>query len=179
MDKKNNLIWIDLEFSGLDFEKDTILEIATIITDSDLNILEYGPNIAINTEEKVLKNMDQWNTEHHKKSGLYQKCLENKISMKQAERKTLEFLKKFAEKKSSPICGNSVGQDRRMLAKDMPKLEDFFHYRSIDISTIKELSQRWNMDIEKFKKDKTHTALRDIEESIDELKYYKKNIFKK
>ena len=179
MNKKNNLIWIDLEFSGLDFKKDKILEIATIITDENLNILATGPNIAIKTSEKILKNMDSWNKKTHKKSKLWENCLDSKISLKEAEKITLEFLKKWTKKNSSPLCGNSVGQDRRMLFKDMPELEKYLHYRIIDVSTIKELSQRWNLKLEKFKKEETHTALRDIEESIEELKYYKKNIFRK
>ena len=176
--KEKNLIWIDLEFSGLDFKDDKILEIATIITDEDLNILEYGPNIAIKTKKKYFDNADEWNKNMHEKTGLKKKCLESKISMKKAEGETLKFLEKWTKKSSSPLCGNSVGQDRRMLFEDMPELEKYFLYRIIDVSTIKELSQRWNLKLEKFKKEETHTALRDIEESIEELRYYKKNIFK-
>jgi oligoribonuclease len=177
--KEDNLIWIDLEFSGLDFKNDKILEIATIITNQNLNILEYGPNIAIQTEEKYFDNADEWNKKMHQKTGLKKKCLNSLVSMKEAEKKTLDFLKNWTKKNSSPMCGNSVGQDRRMLFKDMPELEKYFHYRIIDVSTIKELSERWNMDLTKFKKEGSHTALRDIEESIEELRYYKRNIFDK
>ncbi|PID83167.1 oligoribonuclease [Candidatus Campbellbacteria bacterium] len=178
--KEENLIWIDAEFSGLDKNKDRIIEIAVLVTNSNLKIQAIGPNIAIKTPKKILNNMDKWNTEHHTESGLVEKCLKSKITTKQAEKKILDFLEKWTLPQTSPLCGNSIGQDRIMILKDMPKLAKYFHYRSIDVSTIKELSQRWykNKYIA-MKKKQTHTALSDIEESIDELKYYKKNVFKK
>lgn len=178
MNKKDNLIWIDLEFSGLDFKNNDILEIATIVTDKDLNILEKGPNIAIKTKKDILESMDDWNKKTHSNSGLVTKCLESSTALKEAENETLDFLKKWTQKGESPICGNSIGQDKRMLLKYMPELSEHFHYRVIDVSTIKELSQRWDLGLEKFKKEETHTALHDIEESIEELKYYKDKIFK-
>jgi len=178
--KKNNdnLIWIDLEFSGLDFKTNTILEIATIVTDKNLNILAIGPNIAIKTSKKILDNMDKWNKKHHKDSGLIEKCLNSNISLEEAEQKTLNFLKKYVDEFTSPLCGNSIGQDRRMLYKNMSTLEKFFHYRVIDVSTLKELAKRWAPNLEPFKKKETHTALSDIKESIEELKYLRKNFIK-
>ncbi len=176
-DKKNNLIWIDLEFSGIDFKTNQILEIAVMITDYNLNILTIGPNLAIKTNPEILNNMDKWNTKHHNKTGLIEKCLKSSITMQKAESEVLSFLKKWTLAETSPLCGNSVGQDKRMLYKNMPELESYFHYRIIDVSTIKELSKKWYPNLPKFKKENTHNALNDIQESIEELKYYKKNIF--
>ncbi len=179
MNKENNLIWIDLEFSGLDFKKDRIMEIAVLVTDEQLNILAKGPNLAIKTPKEILENMDRWNLEHHGETGLIKKCLKSKITMEDAEKKVLDFLKEWSAEGQSPLCGNSVGQDRRMLYKDMPELEKWFHYRIIDVSTIKELTQRWYPKLKRFKKVGAHSALSDIEESLEELKYYKKKVFKK
>ncbi len=179
MRKEDNLIWVDLEFSGLDFSKDRILEIAVIVTDKNLRILKIGPNIKIKTNKTILDNMDDWNLEHHKKTGLIEACLKSEIEMKEAEKIILNFLKDWTLPQTSPICGNSICQDRRMLAKDMPELEKYFHYRMIDVSTIKELYKRWYPKKKTFEKENKHSALDDIKESIEELKFYKKGIFKK
>lgn len=173
-----NLIWIDLEFTGLDFKTDHILEIATIVTDSNLNVLATGPNISIKTDSKILIEMDEWNTKHHGNSGLVKKCLDSNVSMSDAEKKTLDFLSNWTILGESPLCGNSVCSDRRMLYKNMPQLEKYLHYRNIDVSTVKILAHEWYPELAEFKKVETHTALSDIQESIEELKYYRKNIFK-
>lgn len=176
---KENLVWIDLEFTGLDYANNQILEIATIITDKDLNILATGPNLAIQTEKNILDNLDQWNTETHGKSGLLQKCLDSKTTMKMAEAETLDFIEKWAEQGEALLCGNSVCSDRRMLYKNMPRIEKFLSYRNINVTTVKKLAHNWYPELPNFEKKETHTALLDITESIEELKYYRENIFKK
>lgn len=175
---KDNLVWIDLEMTGLDPEKETIIEIATVVTDKDLNILAKGPNLAIYQEKSVMDAMDEWCTEHHGASGLTERVLNSSISMEQAEQETIDFLAQYVPAGASPICGNSVGQDRRFLYRYMPKLETFFHYRYIDVSTIKELAKRWQPEaLEGFQKSGTHLALDDILESIGELQHYRSTIF--
>lgn len=181
MDKTTNLIWMDLEFSGLDFNKNTILEIATIATDKDLNILKEGPQIVIGYSKKDLDKIlgdCEWCQEHFKESGLIEKILQSNTSLKEAQKQTLEFVKKFVKKDQSPLCGNSICQDRRVLAKDMPTLENFFHYRNVDVSSFKELLKRWYPDSKEPVKRKSHRAMDDIKESIDELKFYKQSFFK-
>ena len=172
-----NLVWIDLEMSSLDPENGVILEIATIITDDDLEILEEGPNIAINHSEKILDGMDEWNQSHHQASGLLDRVKASPYDSRQAEEETLAFISKYCREGKSPLCGNTVWQDRRFLVKHMPCLEDFFHYRIIDVSTIKELVKRWYPSLPRFPKKKSHLALSDIRESIKELRYYRKQIF--
>jgi oligoribonuclease len=173
------LVWMDLEMTGLDPECDSIIEIATIITDSDLNIVAEGPEIAVHHEASRFALMDAWNQEHHTKSGLWQKVLDSKISLPEAEEETLAFLKRFVGAKESPLCGNSVWQDRRFLARHMPKVDTHLHYRLIDVSTIKELSRRWYRENVKFTKEKgLHRALEDIRESVDELRFYRHKIFR-
>jgi oligoribonuclease len=176
---KGSLIWLDLEMTGLDSERHTILEIGTIITDSALKVLAEGPAIAIHQPEAVLKNMDSWCVEHHGKSGLTEACRTSRFSMAQAETRTLQFLKKHLKPDASPLCGNSIGQDRRFLIKYMPKLNAFFHYRNVDVSSIKELVHRWYpRSAYAPEKKKSHLVLDDIRESIDELKHYRRTVFK-
>ncbi|WP_452600473.1 oligoribonuclease [Rhodanobacter aciditrophus] len=175
---EDNLIWIDLEMTGLEPETDTIIEIATIVTDKDLNVLGKGPNLAIHQEKAVMDAMDEWCTEHHGASGLTERVLNSPISMEEAEAQTIAFLEQYIPAGKSPICGNSVGQDRRFLYKYMPKLEAYFHYRYLDVSTLKELAKRWKPEaLEGFEKTGAHLALDDIIESIEELKHYRKTIF--
>ena len=176
MDKK--LIWIDLEMTGLNAEKHVILEIATIVTDDELEILAEGPSIAINCSEDILNNMEEWSRRHHKESGLLDRVKKSNFDCRSAEKMTLNFLNEHCIKGESPLCGNSVWQDRRFLIKYMPELEDFLHYRVIDVSSIKELASRWLPSLPLFEKDKAHLASSDIKESINELRYYRHNIFR-
>ena len=176
MNKKTNLIWIDLEMTGLVPEKDIIIEIATVVTDADLNVLAEGPSLAIHQDNKYLESMDEWNTRQHTKSGLVQRVKESEISVNEAEKQTLDFVMKYVDPDTSPMCGNSICQDRRFLYNYMPKLEKFFHYRHIDVSTLKELAVRWKPDVvsTSFKQSK-HLALSDIYDSINELKHYREH----
>ncbi|MFR0690995.1 oligoribonuclease [Enterobacterales bacterium AE_CKDN230030158-1A_HGKHYDSX7] len=179
MQNPQNLIWIDLEMTGLDPDKDVIIEMATIVTDSELNILEEGPVIAVHQSEELLAGMDEWNTRQHGQSGLTQRVRESTISAAEAEAMTIAFLEKWVPKRSSPICGNSICQDRRFLYRHMPKLEGYFHYRNLDVSTLKELAARWAPAVrDGFKKGNTHLALDDIRESIAELRYYREHFIK-
>ncbi|MCQ2062947.1 MAG: oligoribonuclease [Fibrobacter sp.] len=173
-----NLVWMDLEMSGLDPEKDVILEIATIVTDGDLNVLAEGPVIAIHQNENVFEGMDEWNTKHHNASGLVDRCRHSRYSLADAEQETLRFIKPFTEKTKNVLCGNSITQDRRFLYKYMPEISNWLCYRNIDVSSIKELTFRWYPKLAEFQKDKCHEALSDIRESIAELAYYRKTIFK-
>lgn len=176
---KNNLIWIDLEMTGLRPETDHILEIATIITDSRLDILAEGPVIAIHQPAEILAGMDEWNTTHHTTSGLIQRVRESTVTPAQAEAETLAFVSQWVPSGESPICGNSIGQDRRFLYRHMPELEKYFHYRNLDVSTIKILAQRWAPAImEGLVKSEKHLALDDIRESIAELRYYREHFFR-
>lgn len=172
-----NLIWIDLEMTGLDTDNDYIIEVATIITDSQLNFLAEGPAIAIHQDDSVLQTMDEWNTKQHTKSGLINRVQTSKNTTADAERMTLEFLEKFVKPNSSPMCGNSICQDRRFMHRLMPKLEQFFHYRNLDITAIKEVIKRWYPDGKQFDKESSHLAMDDIRESIDELRFYRENYF--
>ncbi|WP_417526825.1 oligoribonuclease [Marinomonas shanghaiensis] len=175
---EENLVWIDLEMTGLDPETDTIIEIATVVTDKYLNVLAKGPNLAIHQDKAVMDAMDEWCTKHHGDSGLTARVLSSMISMEQAEEETIKFLANYVPAGKSPICGNSVGQDRRFLYRYMPKLEAFFHYRYLDVSTVKELAKRWKPEaLEGFSKSGSHLALDDILESIGELKHYRKTMF--
>jgi len=175
---KDNLVWIDLEMTGLNPDTDKIIEIATIVTDSDLNILAEGPQFVIHQSDAALDAMDEWCTEHHGNSGLTARVKASNISCAQAEQETLDFLKKWVPAGAAPLCGNSIGQDRRFMVKHMPTLEAYFHYRSIDVSTIKELGRRWAPEmVAAHKKTGTHLALQDIKESISELQHYQKHFF--
>ena len=174
--KRDNLIWIDLEMTGLDTDNDKIIEIATLVTDKELNVLAEGPVLAVHQSDALLEGMDEWNTEHHNNSGLVARVKESRISEMQAQAQTLDFLKEHVEAGMSPMCGNSICQDRRFLANYMPELEAFFHYRNLDVSTLKELARRWKPEIlPGFKKDNKHLALDDIRESIAELQYYREH----
>ncbi len=174
MNKDTNLIWIDLEMTGLLPEKDVIIEIATIVTDADLNILAEGPSLAIHQSSEILAGMDEWNTEHHTNSGLVKRVKESNISTRNAEKQTIEFLSKYVNESMSPMCGNTICQDRRFLYNYMPELEKFFHYRHIDVSTIKELLVRWKPEKKMIREGESqHLALADIRDSIDELKHYR------
>lgn len=175
----SHLIWIDLEMTGLDCDTDLIIEIASIVTDKNLNILAQGPVLAIHQSDAALKAMDQWNQTHHGSSGLIDRVKASKINELEAERMTIEFLQLWVTANKSPICGNSICQDRRFLCRYMPKLERYFHYRNLDVSTLKELASRWAPEIkEGFNKKSTHQALDDILESIEEMKYYREHFIK-
>lgn len=174
----DNLIWVDLEMTGLDPEVDTVIEIATIVTDAQLNTLAEGPVMAIHTSDEQLAAMDAWNTEHHNASGLVARVRASEHTLESASQATISFLTDWIESGKSPMCGNSIGQDRRFMVKHMPELESYFHYRNVDVSTIKELVKRWSPEIgEKFNKKGTHLALDDIRESIAELAFYRKHVF--
>lgn len=176
MKNSSNLIWIDLEMTGLQPDEERIIEIATIVTDKDLNILAEGPVMAVSQSEELLKSMDEWCTTHHGNSGLTQRVRDSRVDEAKAEKSTIEFLNQWLEPGQSPMCGNSVGQDRRFLVRYMPELSDFFHYRNIDVSSLKELAVRWKPEILKgFKKQNKHLALDDIRESIEELAYYREH----
>lgn len=174
-----NLIWIDLEMTGLDPDNDLIIEIATVITDKNLNVLAQGPVLAVHQSDAALAGMDDWNQQHHGQSGLIDRVKASPYSDAEAERLTIEFLKQWVPENTSPICGNSIGQDRRFLYRYMPKLEAYFHYRNIDVSTLKELAARWAPAVKDgFNKESTHQALDDILESIAELQYYREHFIK-
>lgn len=179
MKHKDNLIWIDLEMTGLEPDTDRIIEIATIVTDANLNTLAEGPVMAVHQSDDLLSAMDEWCTRTHGESGLTKRVQESKISEREAELATIRFLEEWVDKGASPICGNSVGQDRRFLVKYMPELEAYFHYRTLDVSTLKELARRWKPEIlPGFEKKGTHLALDDIRESIAELAYYREHFLK-
>jgi oligoribonuclease len=169
-----NLIWIDLEMTGLDPDRDAIIEIATVVTDKQLNELATGPMLAIHRPESVLNGMDEWNTKQHTGSGLWDRVLASDITAEQAEEETLDFLKEWVPPHISPMCGNSICQDRRFMYRLMPRLEDYFHYRNLDVSSLKELVRRWCPSLlDGFRKQSRHLALDDIRDSIDELRYYR------
>lgn len=176
---KNNLIWIDLEMTGLDTNSDYIIEIATIVTDSELNVLAEWPIFAIHQPDSVLDGMDEWNTRQHGKSGLTERVRNSVMNEAEAEQKTLEFLREYVPAGVSPMCGNSICQDRRFLARCMPELEAFFHYRNLDVSSFKELARRWAPKVEKaFKKNASHLAMDDVKDSIRELQHYREHMIK-
>lgn len=178
-DATTNLIWIDLEMTGLNPDVDRIIEIATIVTDQNLQIIAQGPVIAVHQSEEVLKLMDAWNIKHHGQSGLIERVRQSTVNELQAEQQTLAFLQQHVQQRKSPMCGNSICQDRRFLFRYMPNLEAYFHYRHIDVSTLKELARRWRPEIMKeLVKESKHVALDDIKESIDELRFYREKFIK-
>ena len=176
--QKDNLVWIDLEMTGLNPEKDLIIEIATVVTDKHLVVLAEGPVIAIHQSDSVLAGMDEWNTTQHSASGLVERVKSSEFSQPQAEQATLDFLRQYAEPGISPMCGNSICQDRRFLYRYMPELASFFHYRNLDVSSLKILANLWAPDVAaRFTKQSTHLALADIHDSIRELRFYREKLF--
>lgn len=175
--RDDRMVWIDLEMTGLDISKEKIIEIATIITDGELNIIAEGPNLAVSVEETLLQGMDEWNTRHHNRSGLVERVRKNSVSVEEAERQTMEFLREHVNENTAPLCGNSVWNDRLFLQKEMPQIVNFLHYRMIDVSTVKELGRRWYPEVSRFNKKGAHLALDDIRESIQELAYFRERIF--
>lgn len=174
MKSENNLIWIDLEMTGLDPKEHKIIEIASVITTSQLEVIAEGPVVAIQTPKTELDKMDQWCITHHGKSGLTQRVQDSSVTMQQAQQQTIEFLRNYVPAGKSPMCGNSICQDRRFMVEQMPQLEDYFHYRNLDVSTLKELAKRWAPTVyQSHEKANSHLALADIHESIDELKHYR------
>lgn len=172
--QEHRLIWIDLEMTGLDTDRDSILEIATVVTDAQLEVLAEGPELAIAHPVERLEAMDEWNRNQHRRSGLWQRSLEQGVSMEEAEARTLDFLAAWVTPGISPMCGNSICQDRRFLHREMPRLEKYFHYRNLDVSTLKELARRWAPDVlGGLTKESRHTALSDVRDSIGELKHYR------
>ncbi|BAZ94757.1 oligoribonuclease [Thiohalobacter sp. COW1] len=175
----NNLIWIDLEMTGLDTQNDRIIEIATIVTDANLNLVAEGPVLAVHQDEALMKAMDDWNRKTHGESGLIERVKNSRLDERAAELQTLEFLRQHVPQGRSPMCGNSICQDRRFLARCMPELEAWFHYRNLDVSTLKELAARWTPDLlSRFTKKATHQALDDIRESIEELRFYREHFIR-
>lgn len=174
-----NLVWVDMEMTGLDPDKDRIIEVAVVVTDPELNVLAEGPVFAIHQSDEILDGMDAWNKGTHGRSGLIDRVKASTVSEADAESAIIAFLKHFVPNGKSPMCGNSICQDRRFMARGMPKLEAFFHYRNLDVSTLKELCRRWKPELASgFKKHQKHTALADIIESVDELKYYREHFIK-
>ena len=179
MPSASNLVWVDLEMTGLDPDEDVVIEIATIVTDSDLNTLAEGPVIAIHTSDERLNAMDEWNTTHHNSSGLVARVTASDYDGHRAATETMAFLEQWVPAGVSPMCGNTICQDRRFMARHLPDLEAFFHYRNLDVSTLKILMQRWRPELEAgFTKTATHLALDDIRESIDEMRYYREHFLR-
>ncbi len=177
--KDSRLVWLDMEMSGLDPRKDKILEVAILITDAELNIIADGPEIVVRQNDSLFETMDQWNKDHHTKSGLWKSVLSSNVELEAAEHQLLDFLQKHVNKKKAPLCGNSIAQDRSFLFEHMPRVNDFLHYRMVDVSTLKELIKRWYpKGPDAPQKTNQHRALEDIKESIRELKFYRSNFFK-
>ncbi|WP_306398000.1 oligoribonuclease [Telluria beijingensis] len=175
-----NLVWVDMEMTGLDPDNDRIIEVAVVVTDPELNVIAEGPVFAIHQSDATLDKMDNWNKGTHGKSGLIDRVKASTVTEAQAEQELIAFLKKYVPANKSPMCGNSICQDRRFMARGMPKLEAFFHYRNLDVSTLKELCRRWKPEVASgFRKAQKHTALADITESIDELRYYREHFIQK
>lgn len=175
-----NLVWVDMEMTGLDPDNDRIIEVAVVVTDPELNIIAEGPVFAIHQSDATLDKMDNWNKGTHGKSGLIDRVKASTVTEAQAEQELIAFLKQYVPSNKSPMCGNSICQDRRFMARGMPKLEAFFHYRNLDVSTLKELCRRWKPEVATgFKKHQKHTALADITESIEELRYYREHFIQK
>ena len=178
MQDANNLVWIDMEMTGLDPARDVVLEVATLVTDANLEVLAEGPECAVRRADGELAGMDEWNQQTHGASGLLERVAESEVAIDEAERRTLQFIKEWVPHGVSPLCGNSVHQDRRFLRREMPQIEDYLHYRIIDVSTLKELVRRWYPEAAPPAKRETHRALDDIRESIAELRWYRDSVFK-
>ena len=179
MKDAGNLVWIDLEMTGLDPGRDRVIEIATVVTDKQLNIVAEGPSIVIHQSDDVLAGMDEWNTRQHGGSGLTERVRHSRVTEREAELATLTFLSRHSEPGASPMCGSGICQDRRFLARWMPELEKYFHYRNLDVSTLKELARRWAPKVaDGYRKESQHLALADIRDSIDELRYYREHLLK-
>ena len=176
-EEAHRMVWMDLEMTGLSVSTESIIEIATVVTDGDLNILAQGPNLAIRVPEALLDAMDEWNTTHHHNSGLVDRIKNEGVSVEEAEEATLAFLSQWVEPNTAPLCGNSIWNDRRFLEKEMPRLLDFLHYRMVDVSTVKELAGRWYPNLSRYPKKGAHLALDDTLESIEELRYFRERIF--
>jgi oligoribonuclease len=180
LSRKENLVWIDLEMTGLDPDKNCIIEIATVVTDKELSVIAEGPVLAIHQSDDVLAAMDEWNTRQHANSGLTERVRASTVTEADAQRLTLEFLRLHVDQGASPICGNSICQDRRFLIRHMPELATFFHYRNLDVSTLKILAKLWLPDVSaRFEKKSVHLALADIHDSIRELRFYREHLFKR
>ena len=177
-EEAHRMVWMDLEMTGLSVSTESIIEIATVVTDGDLNILAQGPNLAIRVPEALLDAMDEWNTTHHHNSGLVDRIKNEGVSVEEAEEATLAFLSQWVEPNTAPLCGNSIWNDRRFLEKEMPRLLDFLHYRMVDVSTVKELAGRWYPNLSRYPKKGAHLALDDTLESIEELRYFRERIFR-
>lgn len=176
-EEAHRMVWMDLEMTGLSVSTESIIEIATVVTDGDLNILAQGPNLAIRVPDALLEAMDEWNTTHHHNSGLVDRIKNEGVAVEEAEEATLAFLSQWVEPNTAPLCGNSIWNDRRFLEKEMPRLLDFLHYRMVDVSTIKELASRWYPNLSRYPKKGAHLALDDTLESIEELRYFRERIF--
>ena len=173
VNSRDNLVWIDLEMTGLDPETEKIIEVATLVTDADLNLIAEGPNLIISQSKELLDSMDEWNQNQHGSSGLIQEVIKSDITEQIAEIETLDFISKYVGEKVSPMCGNTVSHDRRFLSKYMPRLEAYFNYRHIDVSSFKEAAVRWMNGAQVYEKKGSHRAMGDIKESVEELKFYK------
>ena len=172
------MVWIDLEMTGLDINRDRIIEIATLVTDGELNLIAEGPNLAVHVSEEAIAGMDEWNTTHHHRSGLVDRIRAEGVSVEEAEARTLAFLKEHVEPNTAPLCGNSVWNDKRFLEKEMPDIVAFLHYRMIDVSTVKELARRWYPEVQRYEKTGAHLALDDIRESVEELRHFRGHVFR-
>ncbi|DAC37760.1 MAG: oligoribonuclease [Euryarchaeota archaeon] len=174
----DRMVWIDLEMTGLDITHDRIIEIATLVTDGELNLIAEGPNLAVHVSEAAISGMDEWNTTHHHASGLVDRIRAEGVSIQEAEAQTLAFLRDHVEANTAPLCGNSVWNDKRFLEKEMPDIVAFLHYRMIDVSTVKELARRWYPDVPRYDKKGAHLALDDIRESVEELRHFRERVFR-
>ncbi|MGB0617446.1 MAG: oligoribonuclease [Candidatus Poseidoniaceae archaeon] len=174
----DRMVWIDLEMTGLDINRDRIIEIATLVTDGELNLIAEGPNLAVHVSEEAIAGMDEWNTTHHHRSGLVDRIRAEGVSVEEAQARTLAFLEEHVEPNTAPLCGNSVWNDKRFLEKEMPDIVAFLHYRMIDVSTVKELARRWYPEVPRYEKTGAHLALDDIRESVEELRHFRERVFR-
>ena len=174
----DRLVWIDLEMTGLDIKQDRIIEIATLVTDGELNLIAEGPNLAVHVSDDAIAGMDEWNTTHHHRSGLVDRIRSEGVSVEDAQARTLVFLEEHVQPNTAPLCGNSVWNDKRFLEKEMPDIVAFLHYRMIDVSTVKELARRWYPEVPRYEKKGAHLALDDIRESVEELRHFRERVFR-